>query len=82
MIEAVKAKLDQRRRRSCPPDVKLEVIRDQSRYIYAALHEINLHLVLGSILACLVVLVFMRTWRSTLIAGVAIPASVDLHLRR
>ena len=32
------------------------VIRDQSRYIYAALHEINLHLILGSILASLVVL--------------------------
>ena len=32
------------------------VIQDQSRYIYAALHEINLHLVLGSILASLVVL--------------------------
>ena len=31
--------------------MKLEVIRDQSRYIYAALHEINLHLILGSILA-------------------------------
>ena len=56
--------------------MKLEVIRDQSRYIYAALHEINLHLVLGSILACLVVLAFMRSWRSTIIAGVAIPASV------
>ena len=62
--------------RSCPADVKLEIIRDQSRYIYAALHEINLHLVLGSILACLVVLAFMRSWRSTIIAGVAIPASV------
>ena len=59
-----------------PADVKIEVIRDQSRYIYAALHEINLHLVLGSILACLVVLAFMRSWRSTIIAAVAIPASV------
>ncbi|HKP86355.1 MAG TPA: efflux RND transporter permease subunit [Blastocatellia bacterium] len=59
-----------------PADVKMEVIRDQSRYIYAALHEINLHLVLGSILACLVVLLFVRSWRSTLIAGIAIPASV------
>ncbi|HVF90348.1 MAG TPA: efflux RND transporter permease subunit, partial [Blastocatellia bacterium] len=59
-----------------PSDVKLEVIRDQSRYIYAALHEINLHLVLGSILACLVVFLFVRNWRSTLIAGVAIPTSV------
>ncbi|HYE14843.1 MAG TPA: efflux RND transporter permease subunit [Pyrinomonadaceae bacterium] len=59
-----------------PEDVKFEVIRDQSRYIEAALHEIQVHLVLGSILACGVVLLFMRNWRSTLIAGVAIPASV------
>ena len=59
-----------------PQDVKVEVIRDQSRYIEAALHEIQTHLVLGSILASLVVLVFMRSWRSTLIAAVAIPCSV------
>src|SRR4029450_13335806 len=59
-----------------PADVKVDIIRDQSRYIYAALHEINLHLVLGSILASLVVLAFMRSWRSTIIAAVAIPASV------
>ena len=59
-----------------PGGVRLEIIRDQSRYIHAALHEINLHLVLGSILASLVVLVFMRSWQSTIIAAVAIPASV------
>src|SRR5215216_3440859 len=59
-----------------PNDVKLEVIRDQSRYIEAALHEIQTHLILGSILASLVVLLFMRSWRSTLIAAVAIPCSV------
>ena len=59
-----------------PADVKLEIIRDQSRFIEAALHEIKTHLVLGSFLACLVVLLFMRSWRSTIIAGVAIPTSV------
>src|SRR5580765_1977569 len=59
-----------------PGGVRLEIIRDQSRYIHAALHEISLHLVLGSILASLVVLVFMRNWQSTIIAAVAIPASV------
>ncbi len=59
-----------------PDDLKLEVIRDQSRYIESAQHEIQIHLILGSILACLVVLLFMRSWRSTLIAGIAIPASV------
>lgn len=59
-----------------PTDVKVEVIRDQSRYIEAALHEIQKHLVLGSILASLVVLLFMRSWRSTIIAAVAIPCSL------
>ncbi|HEX8616720.1 MAG TPA: efflux RND transporter permease subunit [Thermoanaerobaculia bacterium] len=59
-----------------PSDIKVEVIRDQSRYIEAAMHEIKLHLVLGSLLACIVVLIFMRNARSTIIAGIAIPASV------
>jgi hydrophobe/amphiphile efflux-1 (HAE1) family protein len=75
VIESAKAALG-RVQGMLPSDVKLEVIRDQTRYIYAALHEINLHLVMGSVLACLVVLAFMRSWRSTIIAGVAIPASV------
>ena len=74
VIEAAKANLA-RIAGQLPSDVKMEVIRDQSRYIYAALHEITLHLVLGSILASLVVLAFMRSWRSTIIAAVAIPAS-------
>ena len=75
VIEAVKRNLE-RVKPQIPADVTLEIIRDQSRYIYAALHEINIHLVLGSVLACLVVFAFMRSWRATVIAGVAIPASV------
>ena len=75
VIDDVKKNLD-RVRPQLPPDVHLEVIADQSRYIKNALHEINVHLILGSILASLVVLLFMRSWRSTVIAGIAIPASV------
>lgn len=75
VVEGVKERLD-RARALLPPDVKLEVIQDQSRYIVAALHEIESHLVVGSILACLTVLLFMRSWRSTIIASVAIPASI------
>ena len=75
VIESAKASLA-RLAGQIPPDVRLEVIRDQSRYIYAALHEIKIHLILGSILASLVVLLFMRSWQSTVIAAVAIPCSV------
>jgi HAE1 family hydrophobic/amphiphilic exporter-1 len=67
-LEAVTAQL--------PGGVEVRIVRDQSNYIYAALHEIDLHLILGAILASLVVLAFMRSWRSTLIAAIAIPASV------
>ena len=75
VIEAVKRKLPGIQAQ-LPADIKFEVIEDQSRYIYEALHEINVHLVLGSILASLVVFAFMRSWRATIIAAVAIPCSV------
>src|SRR5882762_9301564 len=63
-----------------PADVKMEVIRDQERYIGAALHEITRHLILGSILASLVVLLFMRSWRSTLIAAFAMMRAMNFTL--
>ncbi|HVQ40282.1 MAG TPA: efflux RND transporter permease subunit, partial [Pyrinomonadaceae bacterium] len=75
VINGIKAQLP-RVAAQLPDDVKLEVIRDQSRYIESALHEIETHLILGSILASLVVFFFMRSWRSTIIAAVAIPCSV------
>ncbi len=75
VIEAVK-KLLPRCEKLLPDDIQVMVIQDQSRYIVAALHEIEGHLVFGSILACLTVLLFMRSWRSTFIAAVAIPASI------
>jgi len=75
VVEAVKARLP-KVAAQLPADIQFEVIEDQSRYIYEALHEINLHLVVGSILASLVVYGFMRSWRATFIAAVAIPTSV------
>lgn len=75
VIEGVKKRLE-RSREMLPAEVRVAVIQDQSRYILSALHEIENHLISGSVLACLTVLLFMRSWRSTLIASVAIPASI------
>src|SRR5437868_12640682 len=72
VIDGVKSALE-RVQQVVPKDVSLLVIRDQSRYIHSALHEINIHLILGSIFASLVVLAFMKNGRSTLIAAIAIP---------
>lgn len=75
VINAIKSRLP-RCRETLPDDVEITVLQDQSRYIVSALHEIEGHLISGSIMACLTVLAFMRSWRSTLIAAVAIPASI------
>ena len=52
VIEGVKKALKQIQAQ-LPRDVNIEIIEDQSGFIYAALHEINLHLLIGSILASL-----------------------------
>ncbi len=75
VINNVKSKLP-RIRQLLPAGTSLDVVQDQSRYIEAAFHEVQLHLILGSILASLVVLLFMRNWRATVIAAVAIPSSI------
>src|SRR5688572_3429254 len=48
VIEAVKANLE-RLKAELPSDIRAEVVRDQSGYIYAALHEISMHLWVGSL---------------------------------
>ncbi|MGE3313896.1 MAG: efflux RND transporter permease subunit, partial [Planctomycetaceae bacterium] len=75
VIDAVKERLA-RSRELLPKDTTVEVLQDQSRYIRAAMHELQNHLISGSILATVVVLMFMRSWRSTFIAAIAIPASI------
>lgn len=59
-----------------PAGVNAEVIRDQSSYIKESVFTVQEHLVLGAICAALVVMLFMGNMRSTLIAAVAIPASI------
>jgi HAE1 family hydrophobic/amphiphilic exporter-1 len=59
-----------------PPTFQVRLIRDDSEFINASLESIEEHLVVGGIFAALVVLLFLRNFRSTIIAAVAIPASI------
>ncbi len=58
------------------PDFKITYTRDQSSFISDAFHAVQEHLMLGGVFAAIVVLIFIRSWRSTLIAAVAIPTSI------
>ena len=59
-----------------PPTFEVRLIRDDSEFIRASLAAIEEHLILGGFLAAVIVFVFLRNFRSTLIAAVAIPASI------
>ncbi|MBO9196110.1 efflux RND transporter permease subunit [Rhizobium sp. 16-449-1b] len=61
--------------RKANPNVKIEMVDDSVYFTYGN-YEAALHtLIEGSILAVIVVFLFLRNWRATLIAAVALPLS-------
>jgi HAE1 family hydrophobic/amphiphilic exporter-1 len=75
VIHTVKARAEQLQK-SLPPDFRITYTRDQSTFIEESFKAVQEHLVLGGIFAAIIVLFFMRDWRATLIAAVAIPTSI------
>ena len=54
----------------------MRVVRDTADFIEASIHNVEEHLIVGSILAALVVLLFLGNLRSTIISAIAIPTSI------
>jgi len=75
IIDVVKEKLEQVRK-TLPPGVEVKIIADKSIFINASVNALKEHLLFGSILASLVVLLFIRNFRSVAIASLAIPTSI------
>ncbi len=59
-----------------PPDIRIELVRDQSRFVQRSIDEVKFHLVLAGILVSLTVMLFIANLRATLICAIAIPTSV------
>ena len=75
VIDDIKERLKEIEK-TLPAGYVITITEDQSEYIEAAVHAVEEHLIVGAILATLVVLVFLWSWRSTIIAAVAIPTSI------
>ena len=75
IAEAVKARLHEIEK-TLPPGFKTQVVGDQSIFIKASIESIQTHLIEGSILAAIVVFIFLWSMRSTIIAALAIPTSL------
>lgn len=76
VAQAVKLEVEELRRELAARAVSLEISQDLSVYIEHSIHEIQFHLVIGGALAVLIVFVFLRDWRITLVSALAIPTSV------
>jgi HAE1 family hydrophobic/amphiphilic exporter-1 len=59
-----------------PANYSMRIIGDNSIFIENSLAAIEEHLIVGSILAAIVVFLFLWSFRSTVIAGLAIPTSI------
>ncbi len=71
-VRAEIARLAQR----MPSDVEYKVIYDTTRYVSAAIHEIEWTLGITFLLVLLVNYLFLQDWRATLIPTVTIPVSL------
>ena len=61
---------------SLPPGVKLDVAFDQSVFVRRSIEEAQETLLLAGILVVIIIFVFLRNFRATIIPGLAIPASI------
>ncbi|HEX7853671.1 MAG TPA: efflux RND transporter permease subunit [Sphingobium sp.] len=59
-----------------PPDIKVAVASDRTLTIRASLHEVETTLLIATLLVVLVVSLFLRSWRATLIPAAAVIASL------
>ena len=59
-----------------PQGAELKLVRDNARFIRRSIEGVQEDLVLGGLLAVAIVLVFLRSWRSTAVSALALPTSI------
>ena len=79
IVDQVKAMLP-RIRAGLPSDVTVEVLGDQSVYVRATIAGVLREGIIAAVLTALMILVFLGSWRSTIIVAVSIPLSVFVSI--
>jgi multidrug efflux pump len=74
-VKGIKTELP-RLQRSVPAGAALTIVQDSTTTIQASIHDVQFTLILSIGLVILVVFIFLRTVRATIIAGVALPLSL------
>ena len=63
-------------RRQMPPGAVLEIARDASEFIRDAVQDIFRNILIGIVLTTAVLFLFLHSWRGTIVAAVAMPATI------
>ncbi|MFL5530150.1 MAG: efflux RND transporter permease subunit, partial [Gemmatimonadaceae bacterium] len=62
--------------KTLPPGVKIDIVKDAGQRVAASVRNVEEALIIGAMLTVLVVFIFLNSWRSTVITGLALPVSV------
>ena len=62
--------------KTLPAGVKIDIVKDAGQRVQASVRNVEEALLIGALLTVLVVFVFLNSWRSTVITGLALPVSV------
>jgi HAE1 family hydrophobic/amphiphilic exporter-1 len=76
IIEAVEKRIAEEIRPQLPPGMELHVIQNDALFIDEMVDSLKSHLVEGTLLAALIVWLFLKSFRSTLIIATSIPVSL------
>ncbi|HEX3866675.1 MAG TPA: efflux RND transporter permease subunit, partial [Gemmatimonadaceae bacterium] len=79
IVDQVKSLLP-RIRAGLPQDVSVSILGDQSVYVRATIAGVLREGVIAAVLTALMILVFLGSWRSTIIVAVSIPLSVFVSI--
>src|ERR1700758_5311208 len=75
VAEEVHAEVD-RIRKSLPPGIELQPFYDQSTIVNDSIKSVRDAILLGLILASIILVVFLRDWGTSIVAGLVIPVTI------
>ncbi len=76
IVDEVNKRLEEQIIPQLPPGMTIQVASDDSALIREIVKSLQDHLIEGALLAAFVVLLFLRSWRGTIIIALAIPVSL------
>jgi multidrug efflux pump len=75
VVDSIKALLPQLQA-SLPASIDVEVLTDRTNTIRASVRDVEFELILAVVLVVLVIFLFLRTWRATVIPSLSVPLSL------